>query len=156
MLEKLAAMALGAAALLTVVSSANAAIIATAPYQLRAPGTCADGTCTINYPFVAANRRLDIDFVSCAFVTTKLGAELSVASIGIDDASSPTTTTQILLWNIRTAFGDTIGEISQPVPLTITATHRPQIKFDYLIPIGPGFAQTTAQCTIAGDMLFLQ
>jgi hypothetical protein len=156
MLRKLAAIALGAAALLTVVFSANAAIVATTPYQLRAQGTCADGTCTLNYPIVATNRRLDIDFVSCAFVTTKIGAELSVASIGIDDASSPTTTTQVLLWNIRTAFGDTIGEISQPVPLTITATHRPQIKFAYLLPTGPGFASTTARCTIAGDMHFLQ
>ena len=128
----------------------GAGVISAVPYVITAQGTCPSNPCTVQFPLVAAKRRVDIQFVSCTiFAGTPL--DLGFAFLGINDAAPLTSIHHALQWSIRDSGGNPVGEISQPVLLSVSANQRPNIAINYAAAITP-----VTTCTISGDLVFLQ
>jgi len=117
------------------------------PWQSTGTTVC-DTNCKVNFPKVATNKRLDLQFVSCI---SGFGNEFVVQStLGIDNAS--TGVRHWLLWRFRDTIGTSVlGEISQPVVFSIPADHRPQIYIE----LG-GVNASALQCTLSGELVFLK
>lgn len=122
--------------------------VARAPWQLTGGRACASGTCRFYFPLVAANRRLDLQFVSC-FVAGP-GLEPSVFFLGVDDAFAQGVRHSLVPLE-RTYNSEALFEVSQPIVFSVAAGHRPQIAFLYT-----GSPTAGSQCTLSGEQVFLQ
>lgn len=125
-------------------------VISAVPYVIVAQGNCASLPCRVQFPLVAAKRRVDIQFVSCTIFADN-SLDLGFAFLGINDAAPLTSTHHALQWSIRDSGGSPVGEISQPVLLSVSANQRPSIAINYTAASTP-----VTTCTISGDLVFLQ
>ena len=121
------------------------------PYGRRASAVCSAGVCRVDYPRIAVGRRLDIRFVSCFATSDQPGFGLGIPFLGVNDAFAATSERHVILWNVRTSFGATVGEISQPIVMTVSAGQRAEIGFAV-----DGASTADSQCTITGDLVFLK
>ena len=122
--------------------------VARTPWQVTGGKICASGTCRVYFPLVAANRRLDLQFVSC-FVAGP-GLEPSVFFLGVDDALALGVKHTLVPFE-RTYNSEALFEVSQPIVFSIAAGHRPQIAFFY-----SGSATGGSSCSLSGEQVFLQ
>jgi hypothetical protein len=125
-----------------------ATVVATAPYQITADASCTTTVCRAFFPLVAANRRLDIKFVSCTATGNNTTLQLFTAYLGINNALF-TTPRHALTWNVRDAGSTRSGEISQPVVFTVSGNQRPNVGFTHTGPV------LGVECSISGDLVFL-
>lgn len=123
----------------------------TEPYWRRASAVCSAGVCRVDYPRIAVGRRLDIQFVSCFATSDQPGFGLGIPFLGVNDAFAANGERHVILWNVRTSFGSTVGEISQPILMTVSAGQRAEIGFAL-----DGASTADSQCTITGELLFLK
>lgn len=121
------------------------------PYSLRASAACSAGVCRIDYPRVAVDRRLDIQFVSCFATSDQPSFGLGIPFLAVNDAFSTAGARHVMLWNMRSSFGSTVGEISQPIKLTVSAGQRAEIGFTVA-----GTSTAESQCMLSGELVFLQ
>jgi hypothetical protein len=128
-----------------------ATVIASIPYQVtgatNASCSANSSACTFFFPLIGANRRLDIQFVSCRLVG--VGLQVGDAVLGIGDASQ--VPSHFLNGSDHASGNNTFFVISQPVVFSIPADKRPNIKIFY--------ATTTLlsqRCSISGVLQFLQ
>jgi hypothetical protein len=112
---------------------------------------CSAGTCRLDYPRIAVDRRFDIQFVSCFAMSNQLDFGFGIAFLAINDAFAPTSDRHVILWNVRKSFGATVGEISQPIVLAVSAGQRAQIGFTV-----EGASTADSQCALSGELVFLQ
>ena len=105
-------------------------------------------TCRAFFPQVAANRRFEIEHVSCS--STSHG-ELDVVRLAVDNAANTNIANHVLLWTMSTFAGKPIYSLSEPVSFAIPGGKRPQIAALYNI-----HAPLSFQCTLSGDLVFLQ
>jgi hypothetical protein len=130
-------------------STALAAEVARVRWQVTGTPNCPSGglgECRIYFPQVAANRLLDIQFVSCV-ITTNEGVLVNPISLGINDYFSPTRHQLVAFKREGTAV---LYEVSQPMVFSIAAGQRPQIGFSHFGSIN------LAVCTLSGELIFLQ
>jgi hypothetical protein len=129
-----------------------ATVVATAPFFVTAITQCTgigQIACRATFPLIAANRRLQIKFVSCFETAGPTPAmSLGIAFLGIDDALA--LPHHSLPWATREAFGQPIGEIYEATDLTIEAGHRASIAY------AAAGNLITHKCTISGELQFLQ
>jgi hypothetical protein len=121
------------------------------PYSRHASAVCSAGVCRLTYSRIAVGRRFNIRFVSCFAMSNQPNLGFGIAFLAINDAFAITNDRHVLLWNVRKSFGSTVGEISQPVDLTVSAGQRAQIGFTV-----DGAATADSQCTLSGELVFLQ
>ena len=129
-----------------------ATVVATVPFLVTAVTQCTgigQIACRATFPLIAANRRLQVKFVSCFETAGPTPAmSLGIAFLGVDDALA--LPHHSLPWATREAFGQPIGEIYEATDLTIEAGHRASIAY------AAAGNLITHQCTISGELQFLQ
>ena len=121
------------------------------PYKFTSTLVCDASTCTAFFPLIGANRRLDVQFVSCLLArdqSATLADKIGTAAIGTNDAFA--FPRLVMLWNFRSALSLHLAEISQPVVLSVIANQRPSIKF-----IHATSGLQAADCSISGELVFL-
>jgi hypothetical protein len=128
--------------------SANAAEIARVPWYAVGANACSSGSpCVIYFPQVPANRRLDLQYVSCGSGFDEIGSS-AWAYLGIDDASLGPI---VLPWNYQTTdTSAVVGVVSEIIVFSVSAGHRPQIRIYH------GGTLTATRCTLTGELIFLQ
>ena len=97
------------------------------PWQVRGALSCpSGGLCTFFFPQVGAKQRLDLKYMNCA--AQILTSETDYAfRLGIDDA---TASPNLMIWaDLRTVDNVHNVELSEPIVFSISAGHRPQIKW---------------------------
>jgi hypothetical protein len=132
-------------------SAGPVATVGAEPYSLHASAVCSAGVCRLDYPRIAMDRRFDIQFVSCFAMGNQSDFGFGIAFLAINDAFATNNDRHVVLWNVRKSFGSTVGEISQPIVLTVSAGQRAEIGFTV-----DGAATADSQCTLSGELVFLQ
>ena len=129
-------------------ASASAAEVARVPWYAVGANACSVGSpCVIYFPLVPANRRLDLQYVSCGSGFDEIGSA-PWAYLGIDDASLGPI---VLPWNYQTTdTSAVVGVVSEIIVFSVSAGHRPQIRIYH------GGTLTATRCTLTGELVFLQ
>jgi hypothetical protein len=124
----------------------------TGEFQERKALTCTGNpaNCRATFNVVAANRRLDIEFVSCFLQRpTAITEPNKAAFLGINNALVFLRHT--LVWEDRQAGNLRLTIVSQPVQLTVRTNQRPDIAIPFTVAV-PG---ATGDCTISGKIVVL-
>ena len=146
--------ATSAVLLLAGIAPASAAEVSRVPFQKSVLSNCTTGgslkTCSYTFQKVAAKRRQDIQFVSCALRTDKSDpAYVSSAFLGVNNAFA---FPQLhLAWEARKSVNSLTLTISQPVVFSIGAGDAAQIKFEF-----QGILNAIQSCNISGELVTLE
>lgn len=118
-------------------------------FQQRQPLTCAQNptNCRAQFTVVPANRRMEIDFVSCFLQTAAAVDANKAAFLGINDALSGQFR-HTLIWEQRQTTGLNIIVISQTVSLVVIEGRRADIAIPF-----PGAAAGSGDCAISGRIV---
>ena len=129
-------------------ASASAAEVARVPWYAVGANACSSGSpCVIYFPQVPANRRVDLQYVSCGSGFDEIGSS-AWAYLGIDNASLGPI---VLPWDyLTTDTGGVVGVVSEIIVFPVSAGHRPQIRIYH------GGTLTATRCTLTGELVFLQ
>ena len=106
-----------------------------------------------SFPLIAANRRLDVQFVSCSGRFEASDGAPSETFLGVNDAADATLRRHVLNWSSRAVGSAFYSTISQPVVFAVYAGERPQIAFQ--IYAGGGTVNLST-CALSGELVFLQ
>ena len=147
-------------ATLTIMIAASAAPPARAATEVaRIPWYASGSVAFVNsyfryfFPLIAANRRLDIQFVSCSARFGAADGAPSETFLGVNDAADGTLRRHVLSWSSRAVGSGFHSTISQPVVFAVHAGERPQIAFQ--IYSGGGTVNLSI-CALSGELVFLQ
>jgi hypothetical protein len=124
----------------------------TGRFQEKKALTCTGNpaNCRAVFNVVAANRRLDLEFVSCFLQRPSvLDDPNKAAFLGINNALTGVRHT--LVWEERQAGSLRLTIVSQPVQLTVRTNERPDIAIPFT-GLVPG---ATGDCTISGKIVVL-
>ena len=123
--------------------------VARSPWFAKGGEQIISGTARYFFPQIAANRRLEIQFVSCALSGTGDVYPL-VTRLAANDAFSASARRINLAWSQREGGSYHFFEIAHPVVFTINAGERAQIGFD------TSGSLSFYGCSLSGELVFLQ
>ena len=138
------------------VDTALAAEVARVPWFQKGAGVFGPGN-EVRWVFseVAANRRLDVQFVSCGIREPSADIVPLSAFLGVNNALSSSTRRHLLQWVRFTHPGGSVHalsyDISQPIVMSFNEGERPQVAFTRL---GTG-SLTFIPCSLSGELVFL-
>jgi hypothetical protein len=139
------------------VDAVSAAEVARVPWFSKGTSVHGPGIGEVRYVFpqIAANRRLDAQFVSCGIREPGTFGVYS-AFLGANNALSSSTRRHLLPWVPSQYPGSTAVvsyDISQPIVMSFNAGERPQVGYIYF---GTGSGITFIPCSLSGELVFLQ
>lgn len=134
-----------ALSLVTIATPANAQA---KPFQAELKSLCDALSCRVTSVLVPANRRLQIEEVSCKLIVNGTGAAFLNQAAVVDSAGAEVRKVGFLTGERFSVLGTTVSFIRQPTLIFLNAGQRLQLRFDRVNTPNA----MSASCTISGFM----